>query len=510
MFKNIQKYLLINQPLLWNLKIVPASLILLSIDIIFFILGYLNGSIDFHETNDSYGSNTNEGIIIFFSVLVSILSTIIWIVYYFKNNALKSFYPKNNFSLFKEWLLILLICFLNCTYIIAFNFGKDTRVRGYYTESEAKKRCETLSQGSFFIEGSYSQHYNNDNAVAYPDDMTTETVEAVVDSVKPKDHFYYRGNRYLNFSLIDKNINSYSFFDFKEDSLRKIKIKDWLIDNKKEEIRTIFKNYLAIAKEHNLKANIDQNKWLDLIYDYPKFEKYKNVGNQEFEVSYDYNSNGQIKIDSTEQYYKTVKGTTMLFNRYYVPEKQLNYAYDKIAQSWNNPSTNLESFLIAFFVSIGLSLLLFSFRVTSGKNWLIAVVSLGIINIVVGIISAFASSEYFYFGIILLLFIALFIYFLVVISNKKGKGISGITLNALLWILPFFGPLLYALVLKIAKEVSGYNLVVDIGLREKQFPFITFLKEYGMELLWLNVLFIFIMMCFLSRKIKQWRGIAEG
>lgn len=505
MFKNIQKYLLINQPLLWNLKIVPASLILSSFNIIFFILGYLNGTINFNETNDSYDSNSNEGLILFFSVLVSILSTIIWIVYYFKNNALKSFYPKNNFSLFKEWLLILFICFLNCTYTIAFNYGKDTRIRGYYTESEAKKRCEILSQGSFFIEGSYSQHYNNDQAIAYPVDTAT----VVVDSVKPKDHFYYRGKRYSNFSLIDKNINSYSFFNFDQDSIRKIKIKDRLVDNKKEEIRIILKNYLAIAKEHHLKANIDENKWLNLIYDYPKFEKYKNVGSEEYEVSYDYNINNKIKIDSTEQYYKTVKGTTMLFNKFYVPEKQLNHAYTIIATSWSNPSANLESFLIALFVAIGLSLSLFSFRVTSGKNWLIALVSLGVINIVVGIISAFASSQYFYFGTILLLFIALLIHFLIIISNKKGKGISGITLNALLWILPFFGPLLYALVLKISKEVSGYNLINDIGLRDKQFPLITFLKEYEFALLWINVLIIFIMMLYLSRKIKQWRGIAE-
>ena len=113
MFKNIQKYLLINHPLLWNLKIVPVSAFLILFNIIFILLGYLNGAIDFTETDNDYSRNDNDDIIIFFSMMISILTAIVWLVYYLKNNALKSYYPKNNFSLFKEWLLILVVCFLN-------------------------------------------------------------------------------------------------------------------------------------------------------------------------------------------------------------------------------------------------------------------------------------------------------------------------------------------------------------------------------------------------------------
>jgi uncharacterized membrane protein len=203
MFKNIQKYLLINHPLLWNLKIVPVSVFLILFNIIFILLGYLNGAIDFTETDNDYSRNDNDDIIIFFSVMISILTAIVWLVYYLKNNALKSYYPKNNFSLFKEWLLILVVCFLNSSLIMAYYYGKDLKVRSYYTESEAKKRCEILSQGSFFVSGSYSYHYNNDN---YEGDAMVEAVPyadsapAVVDSATIKDHFFYRGRKYSNFS----------------------------------------------------------------------------------------------------------------------------------------------------------------------------------------------------------------------------------------------------------------------------------------------------------------------
>lgn len=515
MFKNIQKYLIINHPLLWNLKIVPVSFYLILLNIIFLVLGYMNGAINFTETDDDYSRDDIDGIIIFFSVLLSILGIIIWLVNYFKNNALKSFYPKNNFSLFKEWLIILLICFLNSTFIIAFYYGRDIRVRSYYSENEAKERCEILSQASFFIEGSYTN-----NSYDYEDGEAVETfvdTAAVITStndstVKPKDYFFYRGKKYSNFSLLDKNINSYSFFDYDQDSLRKIKIKDWLVENKKEEIKQLFKKYLSIAKDHHLKANIDANQWLDLIYDYPKFEKYKNIGSKEFEVSYDYdNQNIRTKIDSTEQYYQTINKTVYLFNRYYVPEDALKHSYQTIAISWTKPTASFETLLISLLVSIGLSLLIFSFRISSGRNWLIALVGLGVLNIIFGIITAVASkSGILYLISIGILFIGLFIYFFLIIKNKKGKGISGITLNMMFWILPFFGPIVYAIVVKAAKDFSNYSYIGDPIVREKAYPFITFLKNNDYEFMWVNVVFIFAMMLLFTKKTKQWRGIAEN
>ncbi|MFT7352121.1 MAG: hypothetical protein ACI9XR_001891 [Flavobacterium sp.] len=103
MIKNIQNTLLIKQPLLWNTKIISITIFALAIHIIFFVIGFAQGGVDFTETNSNYSSSIfNDSIIVFFSVLVSILLFIFWLVNFFKNNALKSFYPKNNLSLFKE------------------------------------------------------------------------------------------------------------------------------------------------------------------------------------------------------------------------------------------------------------------------------------------------------------------------------------------------------------------------------------------------------------------------
>lgn len=128
MFKKTQKYLLLNYPLLWNTKAVPLTCFLIVMHVIFLVIGYIDGALNFNETEQNYNSS-NEGAIIFFSVLISFLTFVIWLVYYFKNNAFKAFYPKGDFSLFKEWCLILLISFLVSTFALTYELVCDLRIK---------------------------------------------------------------------------------------------------------------------------------------------------------------------------------------------------------------------------------------------------------------------------------------------------------------------------------------------------------------------------------------------
>ena len=516
MFATIQKYLLINYPLLWNTKIVPLVFYSLLFHIVFFILGYYNGTIDFTETENNYRYNTNDGTIGFLCVLVSILSLIVWAVYYFKNNALKSFYPKGNLSLFKEWIIILVGCFFLVTYMTTFFYGKDVRMRSYYSESEAKKRCKTLSLGSYFIDGSYENYYNeydNDNydttETVVDSAMALPNVNGKYDSSNKINYFAYKGKKYTYNSLLNKNLNSYVFFSREIDSASKDRIRNWLVNNQKDSVKTLFKNYLAIAKEHKLDASIDQNKWVNLIYDYPTFEKYKLIGGEAMEVYYPNNNPGEPNYDIDDQFITSIKGTDYKVNKYYVPEKAMSYAYQKIADSYVKPIIGWETYLVSLYVALGISLLLFSFRITSGKSWLIAVVSLGVLNIIIGIFAAISSSEYVYLISVLVVFLILVIYFFIVVYSNKGKKISAITINAMLWMLPAFAPIVYYLALQTAKEVSGYNNYY--GLRNSEnYPKINFLQDNGLLLMYLNYVLIILVMLLLSKKFKQWRGVAES
>ena len=97
------------------------------------------------------------------------------------------------------------------------------------------------------------------------------------------------------------------------------------------------------------------------------------------------------------------------------------------------------------------------------------------------------------------------------VNKTKWTYNSGamITNNILLWTLPSFGPIVYYFVLEISKAVSGYN-DYDYAGRQIAFPKIEWLKDSGYVLLFINLLFVMLVLLYLSKKLKQWRGIAES
>jgi len=507
MFKNIQKQLLIKYPLLWNTRIIPISAVLILINLIFFFIGYNDGELNFNENENNYNYD-NDGLVAFFSFFVSVLLIILWLVFYFKNNSFKSFYPKTNFSLFKEWCILLFISFLTSLFTVSFYYGKETRIRGYYSENEANKRCEILSRASFFVEGSFSNNNKNDQYYVATEAVAVETV--TTDSINEKESIiYFNGTKYSYFSLLNKNLNSYTFFDYDSDSLRKKTIKTWLVNQQKDSIKMLFKNYLKIAKEHKLKANIDENKWFDLIYNYPDFKDYKLIGkNNDGEIYYPNNyTNGSV-FDSVNKYISTVGKQQFEYYKYYVPESKLNYNYNKISDSWNEPDINFETLLIALYFALGLSLLIFSFRVTSVRNWLIALVSLGVLSILFGIISILIKWDYTFPVLMIITILFTIIYFTATLYRNKSKNISGIIVNVMLWSIPGLLPLIYFIILEILKDLAHeYSIEYN---KSEYYPTIKFMQDNTIYFIYFNLAFTIIVMLILSSKIKKWRGLAEN
>ncbi len=521
MLKNIQKYLLLNNPLLWNTKIVPLSILLILINVIFFAIGFKNGEVDFTETNNNYTYNQSEPILIFIGVLISAIIIIIWLVYYFKNNAFKSFYPKENFGLFKEWLIIFSVAFLTAMFSVSYYYAKEVRVRNYFSKEEAIKRCETLSLGSIFIDGSYDVRYFK--TVNYRGD----TIQAVFDYAE------FMGKQYKNNSLMNKNVETFQFFNPEDDSLRKIKVKNWLFRNDKIAIKSLFKDYLKIAKDHNLKGNIDDQKWFDLVYNSPEFLEVNIVGKNKsvsaYSSTYGTQENAEYvdSATSVDSVGKVVDNFDYLnkykvkrkdyydeYFKHYVPAANLNYAYAHIADCWVTPDIRADVLLFPIYFAFGFSLLVFSFRVTSGRNWLIAGISLGVIAIVFGIISAIFKTEIIFLILADLLFISLFLHFIYITNKKRDKGVSGITLNAILWTFAGFIPLNYYLVEVFIKYRYSYNYYyyeATTNLEDDKIRnLIKFFEDNAINMAAINIIFMILFMLFITIKIKKWKGIPEN
>lgn len=518
MFKKFQSDLLIKNPLIWNTRIIPFTILLLVFNLIFFLVGYNHGIIDFQNQPD-YQYNFLEPIVIIFSILTSLLVFISWAIFYFKNNAFKSFYPKSSLSIFKEWLLILVICALNLAYIPSYFYAKDLRARNYFEKSELERRCDIISKSSIFLDGPFIEdHYVN-----------VENENGEWKRVH-RDSFDYNNRKYSLKSLINKGYTGFSLNDHKKDSLNINQVKKWMVNNQQDSIKNLMADFFKIINEHEVKSNINTEKWFKLVYDFPEFTNYITVGKREVVKDYylnDYydeeivevttpidsstifNSNKTI-YDSISFNYQFKNGINYLYYKHYINSKSLENSYVKISRSWTQPSVNSQFIIVYLYISFGISLLFFTFKFTSGRSWLISFIVTIALGIIIGIVFSFRITDSTRYGVIIGIIVTMITYFALILKKSKTKKISSIVLNLLVWYLPILLLMIYFLTIELLKVNQGYYEADFEKRTYENFPLIEDLKSFVIPFLGINLIIIIIYMFFLSKFIRKWKGIAES
>lgn len=512
MFDKIQKNLLLTKPLLWNTKIIPVLAVSLLLHLIFFAIGFAEGTIDFENSvNYRWVYNSNTGGVIFFSVVLAILLVIIWLVYYFRNNAFKSFYPKDKHSLYKEWLLILFVCILNCTYSATYMYAEDFRKKLYINEDVFSERVNIISMASLFADGNYQLS-----------DTYTELKNDKNIKIK-RDSFYYYGKRYAIKSLLNKSIDDFTYQNRYTDSINQLTVKRWLRENKKDSVKWVMQEFLKIADSHNLKANITVQQWFDKVYNYPEFTDYAVIGRIK---SYPYNSGvspylyrNNVHRNNVSPYYNdmameahpewdTINNTTKIidndlhiFPKYHVPLSQVYTSYGIISSAYTNPAVNYNSILTYLYFALSFSLLIFSFRVTSGRNWLITFVAMGIIAIITGVFSVIISLGFLYSFLWLCITIALLLYYYNNVYRSPSKDYSSIVLNSILWLLPWLLLLIYTIIIDTYRHISNYN---------SDNIFYIWLNSNSTMLMYANYIAVLLFMFFFTQTIRKWKGKPEA
>jgi hypothetical protein len=462
MFKKIQKYLLLNYPILWNTKVVPVGLIVIGCNILFFFSGFISGSIDFQDT---YSNSENHVILFLITGLTSVLTLIVWLVYYLKNNGFKSFYPKNKNSLYGEWLItFILICGI-CLYSLSYFQGIQAKERSYASRQEVEKSRKLLDKIKILIPESDSDYYTRYEGMSAPSEKASDsvTVSQVQDSV--------------SISLL--NFHGYCY-----DEVEDKQVKKWLIEGQQDSIRNLMGEYLKLQEKHKLTSNLNVDNWMKIIYNPPNFTV------------------------SSSNYISKYKSSSFDGAFYYVEYHNLESGYRHIYDAYYN-TDSLENFiLVILYIALMLSILLFSFRVTSGKSWLIGIVVAGLFAFINGIVTAI-------FGIaggidgdnLLFLTIfywsALFLFMLIYTGSKiirnSSKKRSRVMLNLLLWMLPYL-PMLY---------YSGYRVSDKSYYYDKKSTIHQFFDDHPSLFFWINLIFVLIILFFFSKIIKKWRALPE-
>lgn len=504
MLKDIQKKLLLQYPLFWNTKFIPMIVVGISLYIIFFGLGYIDGTIDFSNRNNIDIQVSS----ILFGILFIVIILILWLVSYFRNNSLKSFYHKSKYSLFYEWLQIFIISCLLISFYIPFSIGKQLHQKSYYSLEETTNRCKIIGAANIFIDGNFEETEIDSMASGLIDSLGNKLLAQAVDEASyeveanagytNKDYIIFNGKKYDQYSLLNRNTFGFSVLTREEDSINKIKVKNWLATDNSLEIKKLMNNYLNLIREHNLATNLTAEKWFEITYKAPSFDEFLYITpyRNEYETSNSYRYNNYdtavaVAPDETK------------YSKYYIQQDILKDKYDMVSEAHTYNFIKFEILLGFLYGAFGLSILIFSFRVTSGKSWLIAIVFTGIINIIYGVFTAIAGVVNMYMYLLLFTVLGIIFYFFFIYYNKKSLQFSRIALNLFLWSFIGIIPLVYFIVQEHYAKIRNYN-------EEYNSPEYEWLRNHVIHMFSINFIIAILLLFFLSKIIRNWRGISEN
>lgn len=284
------QYLLEKYPTLWNTKIVWVVLTTILLHVIFFTLGFfaLTNPEILHEY-DAKSIFFKNGTV-YISIILSILIIVVWLIYLFKNNAFKSFYPTTRFNLFKQFLCYLIIVFLAITFFLSYNVGIKQYITNTYDDDLIEKEINVSNKAAIFFSQNVEDYTINRRRYPAPfNELFCETYEGskelleikefVLDTINP--HLSFLDYKYHFYTLYSKDgtpkqayndtlYAGFVFFRTKEDTLRTYYYKDAIVD-----VSSFVKN--AKPSYFNYSSRFYQSKkkkTANNLYEYNNYDDY--------------------------------------------------------------------------------------------------------------------------------------------------------------------------------------------------------------------------------------------
>ncbi len=196
----INNYLIQRYPTVWNTRIVWMLVISLLVHILFYFIGYLSHtnpvSLQTSRVVDNYFTTG----VIMVHIICSMLLLVGWLVYMFKNNGFKNFYPTSNLKLFGQFVCYLVIVFASITFYFSYMVGFRAYINATYPNEELVENVKKINKAYPFLSLEY-QDYELDKK-SYPklfNDLYCETNTDLID--QNQKYLESHGKKYQFYSL---------------------------------------------------------------------------------------------------------------------------------------------------------------------------------------------------------------------------------------------------------------------------------------------------------------------
>lgn len=521
MIKKIQKYLLLNYPILWNIRIIPMLLILLAAHLIFFIIGYISTDVTFGKSYYYYYSPSQDlGLLYFVSILVGILLLIGWLVYYSRNNGFKTFYPRKTYQLYVEWIMVFVITIGIAFIPYTLTSGYIAQWKSVASKEEAKNALVILDMASVLIpyeEDRYRFDEEYDKPIPISEEMRLNPDKLNLNQYST--HYSAENGLeiigYTGASLVFFKEYNYDYYHYKNrrkyadpETLATIetqeKVKKWLREGKQDSIQAIIKSFSKLQTKHNLRGNLSTDNWFKRIYNPPFFPvsnttKISNYALNSSDYDIEYTEPTRAAIDDIYYDYPTAETYPTL------PLNELRTGYEQVLKCYDNNYHTEEIALVCSCIALAVAIFIFSFRTTGGKSWLISFIATGVLIFIVvltgvgiGESMKWRNEEVIIMFICLVwisIFLGLLIRVLSKIRNKDQKRKSTIYTNLLIWLTPCIVPLLFL-------TIVAHSEYSDREYFEPK-------SEDVMNMFWFNIIFTVLTMWFITMLVRKWKSLPE-
>ena len=196
----VNKYLIERYPTIWNTRIVWMLAITFLIHILFYFIGYVSHTSPLSLQSSNVISDYFSSGLIMVHIIISLLLLVGWLVYMFKNNGFKNFYPTTNLQLFGQFLCYLVIVFASISFYFPYMFGFRTYINVTYPNNELVKNVNIVNKAFPFLTFSY-QDYELDRKASPKifNDLYCEKDPNLIDYNKK--YFSTLGNDYQFYSI---------------------------------------------------------------------------------------------------------------------------------------------------------------------------------------------------------------------------------------------------------------------------------------------------------------------
>ena len=324
----INQYLLEHHPTVWNTKIVWMLGISAAIHLLFFVFGLiaLTDPELLHERGAMHIFFDNGTV--FFSVMLSILLIVIWLINMFKNNAFKNFYPVSRLKLFIQFVFYFVIIFCATTFYYSYNLGLKVYISNTYEDATVYNEIKVSNNAAIFFSHNIEKYTLNKRK--YPfilSELYCETRDGFTKTEKP--YFEFLDLKYQYYSLYTKerkisetyNENFYNGYVYKRrtDSIETFYYRDTVVDVS-QYVKTAIPSYYNYSSTFYSLENDEISGYDSVDYNY------------ESDLNYDYNYDFYYDTDNINKSKLSNKNVHEILNRNNPKEiKQILTDFLKIA-----------------------------------------------------------------------------------------------------------------------------------------------------------------------------------